>query len=174
MNSSSRSKYPVALNLERGANLCTRARIEQERLEKNKERRKKREKQKKLQQKMRDGGAAGDEGSPEPTTEKVTGTTRKCANCGQVGHIKTNKKYVCPCSQEEPSNSNEVAGRKKAVAGKSKKSSKRDCWRPAQDPRERDRFWDPNYWQANDFQDTMEAPRLPKGKQKHVTWEDAE
>lgn len=75
-----------------------RARIEQERLEKNKERRKKREKQKKLQQKMRDGGTAGDDGSPEPSTEKVTGTTRKCANCGQVGHIKTNKKYVLPQS----------------------------------------------------------------------------
>ncbi|KAK3309929.1 TAF1-like protein [Chaetomium strumarium] len=73
--------------------ILEKARIEQERLEKNKERRKKREKQKKLQQKMRDGGA-GDDGSPEPTTEKVTGTTRKCANCGQVGHIKTNKKYV--------------------------------------------------------------------------------
>ena len=64
--------------------------------------------------------------------------------------------------------------RYQCFVGKSKKSSKRDCWRPAQDPRERDRFWDPNYWQANDFQDTMEAPRLPKGKQKHVTWEDAE
>ncbi|KAL1843500.1 hypothetical protein VTJ49DRAFT_1371 [Mycothermus thermophilus] len=77
--------------------ILEKARIEQERLEKNKERRKKREKQKKLQQKMREGGAAaiGDEDSPEPTTEKVIGTTRKCANCGQVGHIKTNKK-LCP------------------------------------------------------------------------------
>jgi hypothetical protein len=36
----------------------------------------------------------GGEGSPEPTIEKGTGTTRKCANCGQVGHIKTNKKCV--------------------------------------------------------------------------------
>lgn len=31
---------------------------------------------------------------------KVIGTQRKCANCGQVGHIKTNKKLVlmplCP------------------------------------------------------------------------------
>ncbi|GAB1310553.1 Histone acetyl transferase-2 [Madurella fahalii] len=74
--------------------ILMKARYEQERLEKNKERRKKREKQKKLQQKLKDGGA-GDEGSPEPSTEKVTGTTRKCANCGQVGHIKTNKK-LCP------------------------------------------------------------------------------
>lgn len=29
----------------------------------------------------------------EPSIERG-GTTRKCANCGQVGHIKTNKKYV--------------------------------------------------------------------------------
>ncbi|KAK4241556.1 TAF1-like protein [Achaetomium macrosporum] len=93
--------------------ILEKARIEQERLEKNKERRKKREKQKKLQQKMRDGGA-GDEGSPEPTTEKVTGTTRKCANCGQVGHIKTNKKYVCTFFQEE-----------KATPGDAWESSKR-------------------------------------------------
>ena len=26
--------------------------------------------------------------------QKTGGTTRKCANCGQVGHIKTNKKSV--------------------------------------------------------------------------------
>lgn len=38
------------------------------------------------------GGEDGGEGSPEPTTERVTGTTRRCANCGMVGHIKTNKK----------------------------------------------------------------------------------
>lgn len=31
----------------------------------------------------------------EPSIERG-GTTRKCANCGQVGHIKTNKKYVSP------------------------------------------------------------------------------
>lgn len=71
-----------------------RARKEQERLMKNKERRKKREKQKKLQAKITGVSLPGvDEGSPEPSTEKVTGTTRKCANCGQIGHIKTNKKY---------------------------------------------------------------------------------
>lgn len=58
------------------------------RLAKNKERRLQREQNKKLQ----DGGSAR---SPDgPAAEKpVTGTTRKCANCGQVGHIKTNKKY---------------------------------------------------------------------------------
>ncbi|KAH8906078.1 transcription initiation factor tfiid-like protein [Coniochaeta sp. PMI_546] len=71
---------------------------ERERLEKNKERRHKREKQKKMLQGHTGGGGGGGgggDGSPEPTTEKVTGTTRKCANCGQIGHIKTNKK-LCP------------------------------------------------------------------------------
>ena len=29
-------------------------------------------------------------GTPKP----AGGTHRKCANCGQVGHIKTNKKYA--------------------------------------------------------------------------------
>jgi transcription initiation factor TFIID subunit 1, fungi type len=75
------------------------AQKEEERLNKNKERRHKREKQKKLVQKTQGGSGAaagsGDEGSPERTTEKVGGTTRKCANCGQIGHIKTNKK-LCP------------------------------------------------------------------------------
>ncbi|KAI9786794.1 MAG: hypothetical protein M1816_007801 [Peltula sp. TS41687] len=32
---------------------------------------------------------------PAATNSKGTGTLRKCANCGQVGHIKTNKK-LCP------------------------------------------------------------------------------
>ena len=79
-----------------------RARKEQERLERNRERTKKREKQKKMQQKIKGvsvtpslGGFGGDNGSPEPSIEKATGTTRKCANCGQIGHIKTNKK-LCP------------------------------------------------------------------------------
>lgn len=70
----------------------TRRRIkkELERLEKNKARRQAREQQKELHQKA----SAGDAGSPGPGAEKIpTGTTRKCANCGQVGHIKTNKKY---------------------------------------------------------------------------------
>lgn len=60
---------------------------ELDRLEKNRERRLQREQHKKLQ----DG--AGSARSPEATEKPVTGTTRKCANCGQVGHIKTNKKY---------------------------------------------------------------------------------
>lgn len=124
---------------------------------------------------MRDGGAGGgDEGSPEPSTEKVTGTTRKCANCGQVGHIKTNKKYVCPCSQETPSEQpphETPGGRKKRAPKDSRK------WRPTVEPREGDKFWDPRCWKAgNAFGHTMEAPPLlpnrNKGKQKQVTWED--
>ena len=51
-----------------------------------------REQQKELQNRAN----TGDAGSPAATGpgDKVPGgTTRKCANCGQVGHIKTNKKY---------------------------------------------------------------------------------
>lgn len=54
------------------------------RLNRNKERRFAREKQKGI---SRAGDSAAD--------GKPAGTQRKCANCGQVGHIKTNKK-LCP------------------------------------------------------------------------------
>ncbi|KAJ5899230.1 transcription initiation factor TFIID [Penicillium taxi] len=54
------------------------------RLNRNKERRFAREKQKGISR----SGESGPDGKP-------TGTQRKCANCGQVGHIKTNKK-LCP------------------------------------------------------------------------------
>ncbi|KAG6063319.1 hypothetical protein E4U32_001375 [Claviceps aff. humidiphila group G2b] len=64
---------------------------ELERLEKNKARRQAREQQKELHQKA----SIGDAGSPGALDKIPTGTTRKCANCGQVGHIKTNKK-LCP------------------------------------------------------------------------------
>ncbi|KAG6101897.1 hypothetical protein E4U30_000672 [Claviceps sp. LM220 group G6] len=64
---------------------------ELERLEKNKARRQAREQQKELHQKA----SNGDAGSPGALDKIPTGTTRKCANCGQVGHIKTNKK-LCP------------------------------------------------------------------------------
>ncbi|KAF4339059.1 transcription initiation factor TFIID subunit 1 [Fusarium beomiforme] len=61
---------------------------ELERLEKNKARRQAREQQKELHQKA----STGEAGSPSINGDKIpTGTTRKCANCGQVGHIKTNK-----------------------------------------------------------------------------------
>ncbi len=67
------------------------------RLERNKERRHAREKQKGLmrssQEVAGDGEGAGTGGTPAESSEKQVGTTRKCANCGQVGHIKTNKKY---------------------------------------------------------------------------------
>lgn len=57
------------------------------RLNRNKERRFAREKQKGIAR----AAAEGEEGA------KIIGTQRKCANCGQVGHIKTNKKYVLLC-----------------------------------------------------------------------------
>ena len=60
---------------------------EEARLNRNKERRHAREKQKALQQQIHDG----DPDSPAPSIERG-GTTRKCANCGLQGHIKTNKK----------------------------------------------------------------------------------
>lgn len=59
---------------------------------KNRERRRKREEGKAAQLKLNGAAIPGGAGSPEPSTEKATGTTRKCANCGQIGHIKTNKK----------------------------------------------------------------------------------
>ncbi|TPX08401.1 uncharacterized protein E0L32_010131 [Thyridium curvatum] len=71
--------------------LMERLDLEQARLNRNKERRHAREKQKAMLQQVHDG----DPDSPAPSIEKNTGTTRKCANCGQVGHIKTNKK-LCP------------------------------------------------------------------------------
>jgi hypothetical protein len=63
------------------------------RLERNRERRKAREKQKRGKSLIGTEVAASPEGSLTPVVEKPTGTTRKCANCGQAGHIKTNKKY---------------------------------------------------------------------------------
>jgi len=92
---------------DRLANL--RIKKELERLEKNKARRQAREQQKGLHTKT--NAAAGDAGSPAPTpgSDKVaTGTTRKCANCGQVGHIKTNKK-LCPMLNGTMSNDNGAA-----------------------------------------------------------------
>ncbi|KAL1847935.1 hypothetical protein Plec18167_004899 [Paecilomyces lecythidis] len=58
------------------------------RLNRNKERRFAREKQKGVSSKP-NGDSPNDGGTP---TGKAAGTQRKCANCGQVGHIKTNKK----------------------------------------------------------------------------------
>jgi hypothetical protein len=62
----------------------------------NKERRLARENQKKKKSGQQPEDIAGSPSStPAPSIEKPTGTTRKCANCGQAGHIKTNKKYYC-------------------------------------------------------------------------------
>lgn len=71
-------------------------RLEKElaRLQRNKERRIARDKQKGVHF----DGAADEPGSPSSPANvpvKSAGTQRKCANCGQVGHIKTNKK-LCP------------------------------------------------------------------------------
>lgn len=57
------------------------------RLNRNKERRFAREKQK--------GALKSSTGDSPADGVKAAGTQRKCANCGQVGHIKTNKK-LCP------------------------------------------------------------------------------
>ncbi|KAL1956512.1 hypothetical protein VTO42DRAFT_7075 [Malbranchea cinnamomea] len=69
------------------------------RLQRNKDRRHAREKQKGL---LGEGGEMSPNNASSPAatpgaTGKAagTGTQRKCANCGQVGHIKTNKK-LCP------------------------------------------------------------------------------
>ncbi|EON67046.1 hypothetical protein W97_06163 [Coniosporium apollinis CBS 100218] len=61
------------------------------RLERNKERRHVREKAKGLHNGSSSQPATP--GSPSAGPSKAAGTQRRCANCGQVGHIKTNKKY---------------------------------------------------------------------------------
>ena len=69
-----------------------RLRSELGRLEKNRERRLARE-----NQKHRNAASPGSPGSSAPGQgAKSGGTQRKCANCGQIGHIKTNKKYGFP------------------------------------------------------------------------------
>lgn len=72
-----------------------RHRLEKElvRLNKNKERRIARDKAKGVHVDGADDGA-GPSSSPAAGMPKSAGTQRKCANCNQVGHIKTNKK--CP------------------------------------------------------------------------------
>jgi hypothetical protein len=71
--------------------------MEQElaRLERNKDRRIARDKQKGTYVEGGDSPMSPGVGSPAPEkTGKGAGTTRKCANCGQQGHIKTNKKCI--------------------------------------------------------------------------------
>ncbi|KAI1323526.1 hypothetical protein F5Y16DRAFT_335623 [Xylariaceae sp. FL0255] len=68
------------------------------RLLKNQDRRQVREKQGKGKKKAAQTNALN-AASPDPSGDKASGgTTRKCANCGQVGHIKTNKRYWHLCS----------------------------------------------------------------------------
>jgi hypothetical protein len=71
------------------------------RLERNRERRHAREKQKKgsiaRASTLEPDSALSPSSTPAPSVEKPTGTTRKCANCGMAGHIKTNKKYCPDC-----------------------------------------------------------------------------
>ncbi|KAF7511260.1 hypothetical protein GJ744_005157 [Endocarpon pusillum] len=74
--------------------------LELARLERNRERRFAREKAKGITAASpSEAGGAGSPGSPSGSTivtgKQHQGTQRKCANCGQVGHIKTNKK-LCP------------------------------------------------------------------------------
>ncbi|KAG5302670.1 transcription factor TFIID complex subunit Taf111 [Histoplasma capsulatum G186AR] len=66
--------------------------LELQRLQRNKERRHARERQKGITSDVASPGGAN---SPTTAVPKGGGTQRKCANCGQVGHIKTNKK-LCP------------------------------------------------------------------------------
>ncbi|KAF4124885.1 transcription initiation factor TFIID subunit 1 [Geosmithia morbida] len=58
------------------------------------------------------GGVGGGNVSASTSASNMdkiaTGTTRKCANCGQVGHIKTNKK-LCPLLNGTMSGDNGVA-----------------------------------------------------------------
>jgi transcription initiation factor TFIID subunit 1 len=73
--------------------ISPRLEAELSRLEKNKERREQRNISKNIQ-------AGSVPGTPisagaVTSTGKPIGTQRKCANCGRVGHIKTNKKCVC-------------------------------------------------------------------------------
>ena len=89
------SSHPLTLSQA----IITLARLQKElaRLERNKERRQAREKQKGI---FPTDGAdevaeVASPGTPASggAQKNMGGTSRKCANCGQVGHIKTNKKY---------------------------------------------------------------------------------
>ncbi|KAK6199771.1 hypothetical protein LQW54_009897 [Pestalotiopsis sp. IQ-011] len=83
--------------------------IEQElsRLEKNADRRQVREKQGKGKRKNAQANA-GSPGASGSADKAAGGTTRKCANCGQIGHIKTNKSK-CPLLNGTISTDNNAA-----------------------------------------------------------------
>ncbi|OTB05063.1 hypothetical protein M426DRAFT_57581 [Hypoxylon sp. CI-4A] len=65
------------------------------RLLKNQDRRQIREKQGKGKKSKKHQVDSNPDASPDSQSadKSAAGTTRKCANCGQVGHIKTNKRY---------------------------------------------------------------------------------
>lgn len=92
------------------ANVCTYS-LEEElaRLEKNKDRRLAREKAKGITAPSpADSAMSPDDAVASTGRQAPQGTQRKCANCGQVGHIKTNKKYTSPylclhCKRHPPS-----------------------------------------------------------------------
>lgn len=67
-----------------------------------------------------DGPSSGINGTNDNTPQKgkgrsKDGTARKCANCGQVGHIKTNRKsvstFTCPNCKHENKMSKKNAGK---------------------------------------------------------------
>ena len=58
------------------------------------------------------------------------GTARKCANCGQVGHIKTNRKlvkskFLCRCEKPDFGLASEKSEDPAAAAGQSKPAGRR-------------------------------------------------
>ncbi|PGH06426.1 hypothetical protein AJ79_06515 [Helicocarpus griseus UAMH5409] len=65
---------------------------ELQRLQRNKERRHARERQKGITSESAEMSPGAANSPTTPAGPKGGGTQRKCANCGQVGHIKTNKK----------------------------------------------------------------------------------
>lgn len=74
--------------------IIDRIREELARLEKAKARRNQRDKTKAALNAASPGAASPDGEASTPGGRQVQATQRKCANCGQVGHIKTNKKSV--------------------------------------------------------------------------------
>ncbi|KAI1809830.1 hypothetical protein GGS20DRAFT_570263 [Poronia punctata] len=107
-----RDVYSIIPSADADANRDKAKLVEKElaRLLKNQDRRQVREKQGKSKKKGGPvNGNATAAASPDPSGDKASGgTTRKCANCGQVGHIKTNKSK-CPLLNGTSAAANEAA-----------------------------------------------------------------
>jgi hypothetical protein len=88
-----------------------------------------------------DGADGADAATPAPTgkgkgrsKKNTEGTARKCANCGQVGHIKTNKKsasdFFCSdsCKKEaaKKKSSSETTGQVTSQRGRKRKQTSND------------------------------------------------